>query len=187
MIEQLLGTHPWMLLPLAAIFGVRYLVQALYALQGSFSQRRKEFLEIWSPECAKDSLWLEMAVRQTFGKLIPSNIIRRLLLQPDCAKALFDVTASWKYLKYEQGTVRWARAWMASPAKRKRSIIFLNIVYFGTAAVAALLFIVAVQEADSIRLWVLVGELLVIAFMALKYSVDFSMADKNVPHRLGLD
>ena len=50
MIEQLLGEHPWMLLPLAAIFGVTYLIKALYALHGSFSQRRKEFLEIWSAE-----------------------------------------------------------------------------------------------------------------------------------------
>lgn len=67
MIEQLLGKHPAMLLPLAAIFGVTYLVKALYALHGSFSQRRKEFLEIWSADRAKDNLWLEMAIRQTFG------------------------------------------------------------------------------------------------------------------------
>lgn len=187
MIEPLLGKHPWMLLPLTVIFGVTYLIKALYALQGSFSQRRKEFLEIWSAERAKDNLWLEMAVRQTFGKFIPSGIIRRLLLQPDCARALFDVTASWKYLKYENGTVRWARAWMLSPAKRKYSIAFLNIVYFGAAGVASLLFIAAVQGASSLNVWVWIVGLLAIAFLSLDYSVDLSTASKAVPRRLGLD
>lgn len=187
MIEQLLGEHPWMLLPLAAIFGVTYLIKALYALHGSFSQRRKEFLEIWSAERAKDNLWLEMAIRQTFGKYIPSDVIRRLLLQPDCARALFDVTASWRYLKYEQGAVRWAGAMMTSPTKRKYSIIFLNIVYFGTAGTAALLFISALLGASSVNVWVWIVGLLGLAFLSLDYSVDLSTASKTVPQRLGLD
>lgn len=76
---------------------------------------------------------------------------------------------------------------MTSPTKRKYSIIFLNIVYFGTAGAAALLFISALLGASSVNVWVWIVGLLGLAYLSLDYSVDLSTASKTVPQRLGLD
>jgi hypothetical protein len=74
MIDPLLGAHPWMLFPLAVIIGATYAVKGAFSMHGSFSQRRRDFLESWQPERAKDTLWLEIAIRQVFGKYIPADI-----------------------------------------------------------------------------------------------------------------
>lgn len=186
MIEKLIAEHPWMLLPLAVVVGVTYGAKALYVVQGSFAQRRKEFLESWHRDRAEDDIWLEMSIRQVFGKFIPSDVIRPLLAKPDSARALLEVTTAWKFLKYDASSVRWSRDWMVSPRKRFWSVAILNAIYFLSAGIAGLLFLAVILGMGSATAWIWLIGLLGIAFLTLDLSVDFAAASKIVPRRLGL-
>ena len=186
MIEQLIGEHPWMLLPLAAIIGLTYCVKGAFSMYGSFSQKRKDFLESWQPERVGDNLWLEMVIRQTFGTFIPADVIRPLLSKPGCAKALLEVASSWRFIKYENGDVIWAGRVMRTARRRWWGIAFVNTMYFASGSLAGLLFIALMQDMSSASLWIWFGGSLFCAFVSLSISTDVSAASKHLPRYLGL-
>lgn len=186
MIEQLTGEHPWMLLPLAAIVGLTYCVKGAFSMYGSFSQRRKDFLESWQPERVADNLWLEMVIRQAFGRFIPADVIRPLLKKPDCAKALLEIASSWRFVKYENGRVRWAGRVMKTARRRWWSIAFLNATYFVSGGLAGLLLIALMQDMRSPSLWIWFGGALFCAAVSLSISTDVSAASKHLPRYLDL-
>lgn len=186
MIEHLTAQYPSLLVPLALAIGMTYLVKAMYAVHGSFSQRRKEFIEHWQKDRIRDDLWLEMMIRQTFGKYIPADIVRLLIASPDCARALSEVAAAWKFVKYERGAVSWRNSWMNSRRKRVWSIRLLNTAYFLSAGGAGLALLAVITGTAPFTAWIWLPSLLVLAFFTLNLSVEFGTASKVVPSRLGL-
>lgn len=155
-------------------------------MHGSFSQKRKDFLDSWRPERVNDNLWLEMTIRQAFGTFMPSEVIRPLLSKPDCAKALLDIASSWRFIKYENGELFWAGRVMKTARRRWWSIVFLNTMYFASAGLAGLLFIALMQNMHSPSLWAWFGGSLFCAFVSLSISTDVSAASKHLTKHLGL-
>jgi len=135
MIEKLLemADGRWVV-PLMVVAGLTALAKALFGMQRSTSQDRRDFLDLWSRR-SSDDLWLEVAVRHHFGAYLPASLIRRLQLGPQAGRALLDVATGWDFLDMRDGTdqIHWRATWRESPLRRKWERRALITLYFALA------------------------------------------------------
>ena len=184
----LLEKRPSLLIPIVLLLLAVYLGKGLYALHGSRSQRRREFLELWQVDALKrDHLWIEMAVWHAFGRQIPADVIRTIVKKPDCARNIAAITIAWKYLKYERGTIQWAKKRFNSKWKRSigHAILLISYAISGLAAAGFLLFLI--QDQTEPVMWIYATALVSISALCLDFSVDLSIASRVGPDILGLD
>lgn len=153
MIAQLLeiGGRQW-LVPVTIALGGLYVARGLLGLHTRASHRRKEFLELWNIERARDDLWLQVVTRHLIGCYLPAPIIRRVMKWPDAGDALFEISGLWPMLVVEPTTsqIRWKWDRHYSPRKRWLERIATFVLYVATGTLAAILVMTALRmEAQS--------------------------------------
>jgi hypothetical protein len=186
-IEGISEKYPYLLIPLGVAIMILYGVKGLYALRGSYALRRKDFIEHWDKGRINDNVWLEMVVRQVVGKYLPADVIRSLILKPDCARGLSDIASAWKFLEYRDGRVKWRDKWTSTRKARRRLVLGTGAIYFFTALKALLLGIGATNGDLSAVEWLWLFNLTVIALFSLSFSIELDAASKAVPQHLDLN
>lgn len=186
-IEGISEKYPYLLIPLGVAIILVYGIKGLYALRGAYALRRKEFIEHWDKGRINDNVWLEMVVRQVVGKYLPADVIRSLILKPDCARGLSDIASAWKFLEYSDGSVRWRDKWTSTRKARRRLVWFTGATYFLSALKAVLLGIEATKGDLSAPEWLWLFNLTVIALFTLSFSIELDAASKAVPRHLNLN
>jgi hypothetical protein len=138
-IEQLLSVGgQQLLLPVLIALSGLYAARGLFGLHGRMGQRRRDFIELWSSERAKDDLWLQVVVRHLFGCYLPAPVIRKVMGWPDAAACLLAIAEIWPMLTFDIETraVRWKRPRHAA-ARRIGFERWLMLASYGVLATAA--------------------------------------------------
>ena len=105
------------------------------------TQRRKEFLELWTSHHPNDDFWLQVAIRHLCGRYLPVSVIRRTLRWPDGAEALLAIAELWPMLTFDDATNR--VGWKRARFNRKRNlwieraVLLILYTFFGTMAFLA--------------------------------------------------
>lgn len=186
-IEGISEKYPYLLIPLGIALILVYAIKGLYALRGTYALRRKDFIEHWGKDRINDNLWLEMVVRQIVGKYLPADVIRSLILKPDCARGLSDVATAWKFLEYSDGRIKWRNRLISTKKARSGLVLGTGAIYFFSAFKAILLGIEAAKGDLSAIGWLWLFNLTVIALFTLNFSIELNAASNTVPRYLDLN
>lgn len=116
---------------IVVVFG-SILVKGGFSLHRSRSADRKDFLDTFKDIDGRSDLWLCVSVRHLFGKYLPTNLIRRLMVAPNPGRALLDVSNGWDLFTFDVATlqVRWRNPGHVKARARKRKVLILNLGYF---------------------------------------------------------
>ena len=171
----------------AFLFLLPVLAKALFALKRSHSQDRKDFLELWATQKDKaDDLWLEVCVRHISGKFLPADLIRKLLKQPEPARAIFTLSKFWGYLEYDKkpNGLRWRNKRHEKKINRTVEVSFFYILYtvLGVFAYFSVNGLVDGKHASlSIIQYSWAFSFVVFAFACLARAESLDSASRNVP------
>ena len=141
MIEQLLNVGgQQLLLPVLIALGGLYAARGLFGLHSRMGQRRRDFIELWSPERAEDDLWLQVVVRHLFGCYLPAPVIRKVMGWPDAAASLLAIAEIWPMLTLDPETeaVSWKRKRYENPLLMRAERFLVFSAYVAMASVAVL-------------------------------------------------
>jgi hypothetical protein len=102
---------PQLAIPAAMVGVGGWAITMLLGVIRTRSQSRVEFLNLWKGEKNMDDLELEVAIRHLTGSYLPAPLVRKLCSEPECAEALFGVSALFDLFKYDASTgrVSWAK------------------------------------------------------------------------------
>lgn len=130
------GQH-W-LIPLTAAVLLPILVKAVFSLQRSRSQDRKDFLDLWTKRELADDLWLQVAIRHMYGQYLPVPVLRHLISQPQAGRALSDVSEVWPLIDWDEATSQlyWREPRHSDQKARIFDYRFSLVGYFAAAAVS---------------------------------------------------
>lgn len=164
----------------------------LSGLNHQRTSARKDFLELFREESAKNDLWLSVAIRHHCGVYLPVSVIRKLCALDQPARAIVDVANAWDLVEIDDATgeIRWRRKWFGNPKTRNIIAVALMVGY-GVAAMVALLlgYILVIGKVTAsvsfgYWLWVIID--VAVAWRCLSQSDLLLNGGKSLERWLGM-
>lgn len=150
MIRELIEAGgPGALIPIALAGGAMYVINWLLGFEHRRSERRRQFLELWTKRSETDELWSQVALRHLTGEYLPQTLVDVVMTQSDKAIALTELANVWDYLAISETQppqLHWRRRWYESKGRRRLTRLAFNLGYFVVAWIAAWLLLEAAQS-----------------------------------------
>lgn len=180
------------LVPVALCAVLVLIFKWLSGLNHQRTSARKDFLELFREESAKDDLWLSVAIRHHCGVYLPVSVIRKLCTLDQPALAIVDVANAWDLVEIDDstGALHWRRKWYGNP-KTRATVAMAFLAGYWLAGMGALLlgYVLIIGKATaSVALiywvWVLIS--LAGAWWCLSQSELLRNGSKSLERWLGM-
>jgi hypothetical protein len=178
-IFSILSTGGWLAYLFVCLSAIPLFARGIFAIKGSTSRNRKEFLELWKDGDKSDDFWLELMIRHCFGRALPAALVRRVMRLPASPAKLSDLAMSWSWFDYDQreGRLDW------KVARRKQSKRFalelrLSQTAYVIFAFVGLMLVQKMPVGSQLFIWGVICVVFSIPFMV--HSTDLSIASDTL-------